>query len=119
MTRLTDYLDRRDIGYEVLEHDRTFTGIDEARALGVKADEDIKVVICDTESEHVALVLPSGERLDMNLVRDRLHDLKTTLAEDQRSRATSADSSSARCRRSGRCSGWRRSSIRPCTITAR
>ena len=40
MTRLTDYLDRRDIGYEVLEHDRTFTGIDEARALGVKADED-------------------------------------------------------------------------------
>ncbi len=50
MTTLTDYLEERDIEYELLDHARAFTGIDEARSLGVKADEVIKTVICDTEA---------------------------------------------------------------------
>jgi Ala-tRNA(Pro) deacylase len=82
MTALTDYLDRRDIEYEMLEHERAFTGIEEAHALGVKADEVIKTVICDTAGDHVALVLPSGERLDMSLVREVLGDPEATLANE-------------------------------------
>lgn len=82
MTTLTDYLEERDIEYELLDHARAFTGIDEARSLGVKADEVIKTVICDTEGDHVALVLPGGERLDMSLVRDVLHDPDASLANE-------------------------------------
>ena len=32
MTMLTEYLDAQGIEYEVLRHERTFTGIDEARS---------------------------------------------------------------------------------------
>lgn len=82
MTTLTDYLDAQDIEYEVLEHERAVTGIQEARSLGLKADEVLKTVICDTKGDHVALVVPSGERLDMALVRDVLEDPDASLANE-------------------------------------
>ncbi len=82
MTILTDYLDGKNIEYEVLMHERAFTGIDEAHALGIKADEVLKTVILDTKDGHVAVVLPSGERLDMSLVRDAVDDPDATLATE-------------------------------------
>lgn len=82
MTILTDYLEGKGIEYEVLMHERAFTGIEEAHALGIKADEVLKTVIADTKDGHVALVLPSGERLDMSLVREVLDDPGATLATE-------------------------------------
>ena len=82
MTLLTDYLDGKEIEHEVLMHERAFTGIQEAHALGIKADEVLKTVIADTRDGHVALVLPSGERLDMSLVRKVLDDPGATLANE-------------------------------------
>ncbi|HWC69808.1 MAG TPA: YbaK/EbsC family protein [Actinomycetota bacterium] len=82
MTILTDYLDGKGIEYEVLSHERTFAGIEEARALGIEADEVLKTVILDTREGHVALVLPSGERLDMRLVREAVDDPEATLATE-------------------------------------
>jgi Ala-tRNA(Pro) deacylase len=82
MTTLTDYLDQQGIDYEILMHERAFTGIDEAHALGIKADEVLKTVIVDTGGQHVALVLPSDERLDMALVRSVLGDRDVTLAHE-------------------------------------
>lgn len=83
MTTLTEYLDGKHIHYEPLQHDRVFTGIEEARVLGIDADEVLKTVILDTRGEHVALVLPSGERLDMNLVREVVDDEEATLAIEE------------------------------------
>lgn len=82
MTTLTDYLDHQGIEYEVLTHERAFTGIEEAHALGIEADEVLKTVIVDTGGRHVALVLPSGERLDMALVRSVLEDRDVSLAHE-------------------------------------
>ena len=82
MSTLIDYLDGKHVHYEVLHHPRAFTGIDEARALGIEADEVLKTVILDTNGEHVALVLPSGERLDMGLVREVVGDPKASLARE-------------------------------------
>jgi Ala-tRNA(Pro) deacylase len=82
MTTLTDYLTQEGIEYEVLQHERAFTGIAEARALGMKADEVLKTVIVDTGERHVAMVLPSGERLDMALVRSVLEDRDASLADE-------------------------------------
>ncbi|HEX6844923.1 MAG TPA: YbaK/EbsC family protein [Actinomycetota bacterium] len=82
MTMLTEYLDGKDIEYEVLRHERAFTGIDEARVLGIEADEVLKTVILDSKGEHIAAVLPSGERLDMNLVREVLEDPDAKLARE-------------------------------------
>ena len=82
MTTLTDYLDTQDIEYELLEHERAVTGIEEAHAHGLKADEVLTTVICDTKGDHVALVVPSGERLDMALVHDVLEDPDAKLAKE-------------------------------------
>jgi Ala-tRNA(Pro) deacylase len=82
MTVLTDYLEQQGIEYEVLVHERVFTGIEEARALGIEADEVLKTVIVDTGGRHVALVLPSGERLDMARVRKVLDDRHVSLAHE-------------------------------------
>jgi Ala-tRNA(Pro) deacylase len=82
MTTLTDYLEREGIAYEVFRHERAFTGIDEARVLGIQADEVLKTVVLDSRGHHIAAVLPSGERLDMALVREVLGDPKATLANE-------------------------------------
>jgi prolyl-tRNA editing enzyme YbaK/EbsC (Cys-tRNA(Pro) deacylase) len=82
MTTVTDYLDHEGIEYEALKHDRAFTGIAEAHALGIEADEVLKTVIVDTRGRHIALVLPGGERLDMALVRSVLDDPDASLANE-------------------------------------
>lgn len=82
MTTLSEYLESRDIAYEVLPHHRAVTGIEEALLLGLKADEVLKTVILDTAGRHVALVLPSGERLDMGLVRTAVGDPDARLANE-------------------------------------
>src|SRR3990172_2569439 len=83
MTAVTDYLDAEGIRHELLQHERAFTGIDEARALGIDADEVLKTVILDSRGTHIALVLPGGERLDMSLVRDVVRDPEAALAVEE------------------------------------
>ncbi len=82
MSTVTDFLDGKGIAHEVLPHPRAYTGLDEARSLGLDADEVLKTVIVDTHEEHVAVVVPSEERLDMRLVREVLQDPEAHLAPE-------------------------------------
>lgn len=82
MSVLTEYLDQHRIGYEMLAHERTYTGLDEARALGVEAHTVLKTVLLDARGEHVAIVLPSEEHLDMHLVREVVEDPAASLASE-------------------------------------
>jgi prolyl-tRNA editing enzyme YbaK/EbsC (Cys-tRNA(Pro) deacylase) len=82
MSTVTDHLSSEGIVFEVLTHPRAFTGIDEARALGIEADAVLKTVIVDTHGDHVALVLPAGERLDLELVREAVDDPDAALANE-------------------------------------
>lgn len=82
MTDVTEYLERKGIAFEVLTHERAFTGIAEARALGVDAHVVVKTVIVETRGEHVAMVLPAEEHLDMALVRQVLDDPEARLADE-------------------------------------
>jgi Ala-tRNA(Pro) deacylase len=83
MKTLTDYLEREGVSYEVLRHHRAYTGIDEARVLGIEADEVLKTIVLDSRGRHVAAVLPSGERIDMALVREVLGDPEASLADER------------------------------------
>ena len=83
MTDLTEYLERKGIAFEVLTHERAFTGIAEARALGVDAHVVVKTVIVDSRGEHVAMVLPAEEHLDMKLVKEVLDDADAHLADEE------------------------------------
>ncbi len=82
MSTVTDFLAGKGVAHEVIPHERAFTGLEEARSLGLDADEVLKTVIVDTHGEHVAVVIPSEERLDLRLVRQVLEDPEAHLATE-------------------------------------
>lgn len=82
MATVSEYLGQRGIPFEPLSHERAYTSIDEARALGISADEVLKPVVLDTESGHVLAVVPASRRLDMKLVREALGDRHARLATE-------------------------------------
>jgi Ala-tRNA(Pro) deacylase len=82
MTLVTDHLTERGAAFEVIPHQRTLTSIDEARALGVTADEVVKTVALRSQGRYVLAVVPASRRLDMRLVQDALADQAARLATE-------------------------------------
>lgn len=82
MSAVTDHLEERGIRYGSMGHERTYTSIDEARALGFEADEVAKTILVDLESGHAALVVPASRRLDMHLVKEAVGDRHVRLATE-------------------------------------
>ncbi len=83
MSFTTEYLEGRGISFEVIPHDKAFTSIDEARALGIEADAVVKTLLLDTVAGHVLAVIPGDRRLDMRLVEDVVGDKHAHLATEQ------------------------------------
>jgi Ala-tRNA(Pro) deacylase len=69
---LTDVLDKEGVRYERLPHAHTERAADEAKALGVSADEVGKTLVLTTPAGYVRVVLPASERLDLRKVGDVL-----------------------------------------------
>jgi Ala-tRNA(Pro) deacylase len=82
MSLVTDYLTERGVGFEVLPHRRAFTSLQEAREVGVAADEVLKTVALWTGGRYVLGVVPASRRLDLRLVREALEDSATRLATE-------------------------------------
>jgi Ala-tRNA(Pro) deacylase len=82
MSLVTDYLAERGVAFEVVPHRRTFTSMQEAKALGVAADEVIKTVALRTRDKYALAVVPASCRLDMRLLRDALEDPAARLATE-------------------------------------
>jgi Ala-tRNA(Pro) deacylase len=83
MSLVTDHLAKRGITFEPIAHTRTFTSIEEARALGVAADEVVKTVAITTAHGHALAVIPASRRLDMRLVRRVVGDQHARLASEE------------------------------------
>ncbi|HLF67863.1 MAG TPA: YbaK/EbsC family protein [Gaiellaceae bacterium] len=85
MNALTEALDRSGVSYELLEHERTERAVDEASALGLRADEVAKTIVVSTKNGNVRVVLPAAERIDMHKLRDLLEAGKELhlLTEDE------------------------------------
>jgi Ala-tRNA(Pro) deacylase len=82
MSFVTDYLTRRGMVFEVADHPRALTSLEEARALGIAADEVAKTVALTTERGHALLVLPASRRLDLRLAREAVGDHHARLATE-------------------------------------
>ena len=83
MSLTTEYLEGRGVPFDVIAHDKAFTTIDEARALGVEADAVVKTLLMDTAAGHVLAVIPGDRRLDMRLVEGVAGDRHAHLATEQ------------------------------------
>jgi Ala-tRNA(Pro) deacylase len=82
MSVTTEFLRRRGVPFETISHEKAFTSIDEARALGIAADQVIKTLLLDTPSGHVLTVVPGDRRLDMKLVERAVGVRRAHLASE-------------------------------------
>jgi Ala-tRNA(Pro) deacylase len=82
MSLVTDYLTERGVGFQVIPHRRAFTSLQEARDLGVAADEVLKTVALWTGGKYVLAVVPASRRLELRLVREALDDPAARLATE-------------------------------------
>ena len=82
MSLVTDYLTERGVGFEVIPHRRAFTSLQEARELGVAAEEVLKTVALWTGGKYALAVLPASRRLDLRLVHAALEDPAARLATE-------------------------------------
>jgi Ala-tRNA(Pro) deacylase len=82
MSLVTEHLTGRGVAFEVIPHRRAFTSIQEARELGVTADEVVKTVALRSGGKYVLAVLPASRRLELRLVRETLGDPGVRLASE-------------------------------------
>jgi Ala-tRNA(Pro) deacylase len=76
-------LDRAGIDFDLIEHRRTETAGDEARAIGVQLDEVAKTIVVASGERFVRAVLPASARLDLHKVRKLLDDNRARLASEE------------------------------------
>jgi Ala-tRNA(Pro) deacylase len=82
MSAVSDYLEKRGVSFEATSHDESYTSVDEARALGIAADEVLKAVLLQTASGYGLAVIPASRRLDMKLVEQAVADKHARLATE-------------------------------------
>lgn len=83
MSAVTEHLERKGVAHEVIPHAETYTSIDEARALGISADEVLKTIVLVTSSGYALAVLPASRRLDTRLTREAVADKHARLATEE------------------------------------
>jgi Ala-tRNA(Pro) deacylase len=66
------YLEERDVGHDVVDHEQTFSAQAEARAAGVAPDHAAKSVLLRDGDQYRLAVIPASQRLDLRKVRDVL-----------------------------------------------
>ncbi|MCI4354193.1 MAG: YbaK/EbsC family protein [Thermoplasmata archaeon] len=71
------------VAFDVIIHPRAVTSIEEARAIGVEADEVLKTLVVVCANGPVLVVLPASRRLDMHAVREAVGDPHARLATEQ------------------------------------
>ena len=74
MTVVTDHPSARGVPFEAIPHEQAYTSIDEARALGIAADEVIKTIALTTATGYVLAVIPGSRKLYMKAVRRAVGD---------------------------------------------
>jgi len=76
---VTGYLEKEGVPFEIVEHERTESAAEEAKAAGVPADDVAKTVVLRDDGGYRLAVIPASRRLDLQKVRgvlDRSHSLR-------------------------------------------
>ena len=82
MSTVTAHLDGLGVPYEVITHEVALSSIEEAKALGVDADEVLKTVVFTTEHGYAIAVLPASRRVDIDSIRAATGDRQSRLATE-------------------------------------
>ena len=75
MSEVTDHLTACGVEFEMIPHEPTISSIEEARALGVDADDVLKALLVTTAgNHHVLVVLPASRKVNIHRLRKALDD---------------------------------------------
>jgi Cys-tRNA(Pro) deacylase len=83
ISAVTDRLTKLGVPYEVISHEQAYTSIDEARALGVLADEVVKTVVLHAASGCALAVIPGSRGLDISAAERALGTKHARLATEE------------------------------------
>jgi Ala-tRNA(Pro) deacylase len=83
MSAVTDQLTKLGVTYEVISHEEAYTSIDEARSLGISADEVLKTIVLDTTAGHALAVILGSRRLDIRAVERAVGARNVRLATEE------------------------------------
>ncbi|MGH2739482.1 MAG: aminoacyl-tRNA deacylase [Actinomycetota bacterium] len=89
--KITGFLRDKGVEFDEVEHSETFTSADEAKAIGVDADEVAKVIVVRHQAGRALFVLPASHRIHMNTVRKVLGDKKAQMAREEEMEADLSD----------------------------
>jgi Ala-tRNA(Pro) deacylase len=82
---VTGFLERREVSYEVVEHDRAYSAVAEARAVAADPEATAKTVALHDRDGYRLAVVPASERLDVRRAREVLgasHHLRLATEEE-------------------------------------
>jgi Ala-tRNA(Pro) deacylase len=82
MTEVIEYLEAKEIPFEVLEHDRAVTALEEALTLDLDPHVVVKTLLVDTRWGRVLAVIPGDRRIDMQMLREAVGDHFAHLASE-------------------------------------
>jgi len=80
---LIDYLDNRDVDYDLVEHEHTATAAASARASGLPAHQVAKAVVLRDDGGYVVSVLPANHSLEIAWVNEELERNLELATEDE------------------------------------
>jgi Ala-tRNA(Pro) deacylase len=81
---LVSWLESEDIGYQVHEHDRSFTALATARAEGVDPRSFEKVVwVRSAEGQDALMVIDSADHLNLHKARDLMRSSRVKLVPEE------------------------------------
>ena len=75
-------LDRAQLNYDLIEHRRTETAGEEARAIGVPPEQVAKTIVLASDEGYVRAVLPASQHLNLHKVRQLLGNKHARLASE-------------------------------------
>jgi Ala-tRNA(Pro) deacylase len=82
MAEVIEYLETKEIPFEVLEHERAVTALEEAATLHLDPHVVVKTVLVDTRWGRILAVIPGDRRIDMQMLRDAVGDHFAHLASE-------------------------------------
>ncbi|MFA4819109.1 MAG: YbaK/EbsC family protein [Patescibacteria group bacterium] len=68
-TKITNFLDKNKIKYQVLEHRTVFTAYDLAQTLKQKLGEVIKTLVVKVDQAHALVILPASHQVDFKALK--------------------------------------------------
>ena len=112
------WLDERAVSYEVIEHDATFSAVEESEATGVPSGFTAKTLVLHDRAGYLLAVIPASRRLDEHRMRELLGaTAHLRLATEEEMGREFPGFDIGRCPRSARSCRRPRSSTSACSTT--